>query len=35
MQIKLHFPVVVIVVDVVGDIDNGIDGGDNETKETK
>ena len=32
---KIHFPVVVIVVDVVGDIDNGVDGRNNETKETK
>ena len=32
---KIHFPVVVIVIDVVGDIDNGVDGRNNETKETK
>ena len=35
LQIKLYFPVVVIVVDVVCHIDNGVDGRNNETKETK
>ena len=35
LQIKLYFPVVVIVVDVVCHVDNGVDGRNNETKETK
>ena len=34
-EIKIHFPIVVVVVDVVGDVDHGVDGGDNEAKKTK